>query len=438
MSLVRKNRAATSIFGIRKQSNSNSRKMENSLCRNIMRISKTQSELCDIAFGDKEAKLLRSNVIITKDPISTETLRGMAEMIKVEFDASLKKEINNPGDDSLGAGVYSPKPYDVSLIESDPWKKIIKNDLAICVPVKGSKIKKGTKRVKTMMWLDSNRKLWPLDSLRPIRPVGSLSGPSRTLDALDILDEYPQLMQAAMQRTFLYEIDQDLKASSKSNRANGTSALNESQRQAVALLTEPNFKLGFFIVQGPPGCGKTTTIVEMIHAAIESSKEKILVCAPSNAAVANIALKLDKAGQVERCNLLVFGENCDKSVHHLNPVHRSENLRLFLKEYENTIDDFSREKQLKRFSEWLQIAPEQSTIQEIRKACDPYVSDGDDGTQLLTYLSEARVVLCTLNSSGSTFLQRSVERELIFLDEAGQCPEGEHEFLFWSRLKKHL
>jgi len=116
MSLARKNRAATSIFGIRKQSNSNSPKMENSLCRrNIMRISKTQSELCDIAFGDKEAKLLRSNVIITKDPISTETLRGMAEMIKVEFDASLKKEINNPGDDSLGAGVYSPKPYDVSF-----------------------------------------------------------------------------------------------------------------------------------------------------------------------------------------------------------------------------------------------------------------------------------------------------------------------------------
>ena len=50
------------------------------------------------------------------------------------------------------------------------------------------------------------------------------------------------------------------------------------------------------IVHGPPGTGKTTVAVEIIHQILECSKghrvPKILVCTPSNIALDNLAEKL--------------------------------------------------------------------------------------------------------------------------------------------------
>merc|ERR1719239_427790 len=45
------------------------------------------------------------------------------------------------------------------------------------------------------------------------------------------------------------------------------------------------------IIHGPPGTGKTTTVVEVILQTIRSGK-KVLVCAPSNVAVDNIHERL--------------------------------------------------------------------------------------------------------------------------------------------------
>jgi superfamily I DNA and/or RNA helicase len=45
------------------------------------------------------------------------------------------------------------------------------------------------------------------------------------------------------------------------------------------------------LIHGPPGTGKTSTLVELIAYAIEVNL-KILVCAPSNVAVDNILEKL--------------------------------------------------------------------------------------------------------------------------------------------------
>lgn len=38
------------------------------------------------------------------------------------------------------------------------------------------------------------------------------------------------------------------------------------------------------LIHGPPGTGKTTTLVELIRQAV-ARKEKVLACAPSNVAV---------------------------------------------------------------------------------------------------------------------------------------------------------
>ncbi len=61
--------------------------------------------------------------------------------------------------------------------------------------------------------------------------------------------------------------------------------LNESQQHAVAAIIKNE---DITIVHGPPGTGKTTTLVEAIVQLVKAG-EKILVSAPSNTAVDNIA-----------------------------------------------------------------------------------------------------------------------------------------------------
>ncbi len=61
--------------------------------------------------------------------------------------------------------------------------------------------------------------------------------------------------------------------------------LNESQQEAIAAITQNE---QITIVHGPPGTGKTTTLIEAIQQLIKSG-EKVLVSAPSNTAVDNIA-----------------------------------------------------------------------------------------------------------------------------------------------------
>ena len=68
--------------------------------------------------------------------------------------------------------------------------------------------------------------------------------------------------------------------------------LNDSQRSAVRAMVE-NRRLA--IIHGPPGTGKTTTLVEGIRQ-LTGDGRKVMVTAPSNAAVDHIAQELLKAG----------------------------------------------------------------------------------------------------------------------------------------------
>ena len=47
------------------------------------------------------------------------------------------------------------------------------------------------------------------------------------------------------------------------------------------------------MIHGPPGTGKTTTVVELISQEVKQGS-KVLVCAPSNVAVDNLLEKLAK------------------------------------------------------------------------------------------------------------------------------------------------
>lgn len=68
--------------------------------------------------------------------------------------------------------------------------------------------------------------------------------------------------------------------------------LNDSQHQAVEFAMSAN---DLAVIHGPPGTGKTTTVVEVIRQTVASG-ERVLACAPSNTAVDNLLERLVVTG----------------------------------------------------------------------------------------------------------------------------------------------
>ena len=85
--------------------------------------------------------------------------------------------------------------------------------------------------------------------------------------------------------------------------------LNSSQQEAVSKILSAK---DLAVVHGPPGTGKTTTLVQAIKALSKHEKQKILVVAPSNTAVDLLTEKLSEEG----LNVIRVG----------NPARVSENL----------------------------------------------------------------------------------------------------------------
>jgi superfamily I DNA and/or RNA helicase len=79
---------------------------------------------------------------------------------------------------------------------------------------------------------------------------------------------------------------------SRAQLADLSSTLNESQQAAIHLaLTAEDIA----IIHGPPGTGKTTTVVELIRQ-LAKRGEQVLACAPSNTAVDNLLERLVACG----------------------------------------------------------------------------------------------------------------------------------------------
>lgn len=71
------------------------------------------------------------------------------------------------------------------------------------------------------------------------------------------------------------------------------SGLNASQQAAVEFAASAN---DIAIIHGPPGTGKTTTVVEVIRQAVAAG-QRVLACAPSNTGVDNLLERLAAAGE---------------------------------------------------------------------------------------------------------------------------------------------
>ncbi|XP_068619014.1 putative helicase mov-10-B.1 isoform X2 [Battus philenor] len=105
---------------------------------------------------------------------------------------------------------------------------------------------------------------------------------------------------------------------------------NYEQKQAVNCIVNGWFGETPFILLGPPGTGKTATIVEAIQQlVIRDSRNNILVCAHSNAAVDNVAtflLKFMPEDPIQKLPfnnfLRIYSKNCTKIPENLKPFSK--------------------------------------------------------------------------------------------------------------------
>ena len=372
--------------------------------------------LIDIVFG--KIKLCGNVERVTDSSCLTyDDLRRLAYMVQVEFAASLDKEPNDT--DNSERNYESPHSFDVFLMEKNLARCNL--DIAVCLPTIVPKTQTTSPQKTVLMWHDAAGNIWSIDDPKThIRKLTSLSASARILENL-LLGDIPSLMKAAMSREMILHVP-DL-GNNYCGKDDG-SLLNESQAQAVAAVASPEFRDGFLVIQGPPGTGKTTTMVDMIKAV----GRHIIVTAPSNAAVANVALKLFATNDYSHRDVCVFGENCHESVRFLSPLHRGQQHYEFQKKVDSAQLDEEKEKLRRTFAYWLHTDPDTSTIESMAMNC-PYIDmENVSGRRFFKReISSCKVIFCTLNVAGSSFLRGALRGcfHTLLLDEGGQCPEAE-------------
>lgn len=180
--------------------------------------------------------------------------------------------------------------------------------------------------------------------------------------------------------------------------------LNESQNEAIRKVVAA---MDVAIVHGPPGTGKTTTLVEAIFETLQRETQ-VLVCAPSNAAVDWISEQLSKRG----LNVLRIGNPLKMSDEMLACSYERRyadhpdypelwNIRRVLRDSSDSKQPHERQNQLRR------LRKRQMEL-EIKINADLF--------------EQASVVSCTLIGSAYHIMEHQ-HFGTLFIDEAAQALE---------------
>ncbi|SHN27025.1 DNA helicase, putative [Cyclobacterium lianum] len=195
------------------------------------------------------------------------------------------------------------------------------------------------------------------------------------------------------------------------------SGLNASQQEALEMIHRAE---DLAIVHGPPGTGKTTTLVRSIEIALQTQVQ-VLVCAPSNAAVDVLVEKLAAAGlQVlrlghpARVDDGIFQQTLDAKIL-AHPAYRDykklkksgEEARKKARKFKRNFGPVEREQRKMDLNE------ANRCFGEARQLHDYMVQ---------TILESSQVIACTLVGAASALLQGRVF-PVVYIDEAAQALE---------------
>ena len=190
-------------------------------------------------------------------------------------------------------------------------------------------------------------------------------------------------------------------------------AYDDSQRKALALGL--NKKWPILIIQGPPGTGKTVILKEIILKAAEQG-EKVLVTAPTNAAVDNMVDKLSdtgldivRLGNPARISTSVAAKSLGEIV--------NSRLESFRVEFERKKADLRRD-----LRHCLQDDSLAAGIRQLLKQLAKNLKKKEKET-VKEVLSGAQVVLATNTGAADPMIRRLGTFDLVVIDEAGQAIE---------------
>ncbi len=191
--------------------------------------------------------------------------------------------------------------------------------------------------------------------------------------------------------------------------------LNESQRAAVHFALSAR---DLAILHGPPGTGKTTTVVELVRRAVRRG-QRVLVCAPSNLGVDNVLEKL-----------LAWGENAVRLGHpaRVLPALREHTLDLLVERHAEARAARKLVKEafalFRQAGKWTRARPEPGARGQMRQEARALLGDARkmEAGAVESILAGAAVLCATLTGLDPDLVGNR-HFDLVVIDEACQSTE---------------
>ena len=194
--------------------------------------------------------------------------------------------------------------------------------------------------------------------------------------------------------------------------------LNESQQRAVDKILSAN---ELAVVHGPPGTGKTTTLVEAVKALIRQEHQKILVVAPSNTAVDLLSEKISEAGinvtrvgNPVRVSERLMSLTLDHKISEHNGTKELKKLRKRAAEFRDMAHKYKRNFGRAERDQRKALFDEARSIMKQVEQTEQYVIDD--------VLAKTQVITATLVGANH-YTVRDLRFHTIVIDEGGQALE---------------
>ena len=222
---------------------------------------------------------------------------------------------------------------------------------------------------------------------------------------------------AELREILLGEKVSSFKLQDASNLQHATTLLNDSQ---IAALQKINKAADVAFIHGPPGTGKTTTIVEAIRFTVKEERQ-VLVCAPSNAAIdllvdklSQQGLKVLRIGHPARVTEQSLSKTMDAQIASHPHFNELRMLRRKMEQIRHQAGQYKRnfgyaEKEQRRL-----LREEAKTLKADADMLEFYIIND--------LLNNTEAVCCTLVGSSHPVL-RGRKFTTVFIDEAGQALE---------------
>ncbi|QNE39458.1 AAA family ATPase [Hymenobacter sp. NBH84] len=195
------------------------------------------------------------------------------------------------------------------------------------------------------------------------------------------------------------------------------SPLNDSQLAAVRHVLAAQ---DVAIIHGPPGTGKTTTLVQAILETIRRER-RVLVCAPSNTAVDLLTEKLAergvnviRMGNPSRVSDLLLQHTLDAQIMAHKSYPELKSMRQTAEQYREMASKF------KRHFGW----EEREQRRVLKQQAHDLLQESDQLERYITedLLEQVQVITCTLVGASNRAI-RHLTYETVFIDEAAQALE---------------